>query len=287
LAKLAENDPGLVIDHEDLDGRVPVCATGELHVEIICDRLVREHHIYTECDRPRIMYLETIRRTANAEGTFVSRAGTSSQYACIVIRIEPNHSGYEFVDESPDGAIPRKFVDSAKRGIQDALNQGIVGGYETVNLKVTLCGGSYDERDSNEEAFESAGFMALKEALYQAKPVLLEPLMAVEILVSHDFIGSVLGDLALRRGQIEGMEDRAGDQAVRATVPLAELMGYAADLRSITQGRANCHIQFARYEPAPLPPSFGDDGVGVTADLPVKPKPRSGAEAVEPLPNNR
>jgi elongation factor G len=283
LAKLAEDDSVFRVDDEDLDGQIIIRALGELHLEIICERLVREHSVYVESGGPNVIYLETIRETSAAEGEFNSQSGARSQYAHVVIRLEPNsRRGYEFVAEMPKGAIPNKYVDPVDKGIQYALKAGVVAGYEVVDVKVTLCDGSYHEGDSDKEAFESAGFMAMKKAMRQASPVLLEPLMSLEVVVPQELSGYVLGDLNLRRGRIEGMEDRAGEQAIQAVVPLAEIISYATDLRSITRGRATYSARFANYEQAPGLPPAGDDGVGVTAKKPWKPKPKCGADAVEP-----
>jgi elongation factor G len=283
LAKLAEDDPGFSVDDEDADGQIIIRALGELHLEIICERLVRERSVYVESGGPNIIYLETIRETSAAEGEFNSQSGARSQYAHVVIRIEPNpRRGYEFADETPGGAIPNKYVDSVDKGVRYALRAGVVAGYEVVDIKVTLCDGGYHEGDSDDEAFESAGFMAAKTAMRRASPVLLEPLMSLEVIVPQELTGSVMGDLNLRRGRIEGMEDRAGEQAIQAIVPLAEIISYATDLRSITRGRATYSAQFAHYELASGLPPAGDDSVGVTANKPWKPKPKRGAEAVEP-----
>lgn len=283
LAKLAEDDTDFRVDDEDVDGQVIIRATGELHLEIICERLVREHDIYVESGGPRVIYLETIQRTSTAEGKFISQSGGRGHYGHVVIRIEPNPSGgYKFVDETPKGAIPNKYLDPVSEGIQYALKAGVVAGYEIVDVKVTLCDGSYHEGDSDEASFESAGFMAMKEAVREASPVLLEPLMSLEVSVPQEFCGSVLGDLNLRRGRLQQMEDRAGDEVIRAIVPLAEMIGYASDLRSITRGRASYSTRLADYEQASDLPPTGDDSVGVTANKPWNPKPKRGAEAAEP-----
>jgi elongation factor G len=284
LARLAEDDPGFRVDDEDdVDGRIIIRAMSELHLEIICERLVREHYVYVESGGPNIIYLETIRETSAAEGKFISQSGGRGQYAHVVIRIEPNpRRGYEFVDQMPEGAIPNKYIHPVDQGIQYALRAGVVEGYEMIDVKVTLCDGSYHEGDSDEVAFESAGFMAMKEAVRQASPVLLEPLMSLEVVVPPEFCGSVISDLNLRRGRIEGMEEHAGKQVIQAIVPLAEMSGYSTDVRSITQGRAAYSARFANYEQALGVPPAGDDRVGVTANKPWKPKPKRGAEAVEP-----
>jgi len=283
LAKLAEDDTTFSVDDEDVHGEVIIRARDELHLEVVCARLLREHHISVKSRGPKIIYLETVRRTSVAEGKFITQSGGRGHYAHVVIRIEPNTGeGYEFVDESPVGAIPKKFLEPVNRGVRYALKAGAIAGYETVDTMVTLCGGSYHEDDSDDAAFESAAFMELKEAMTHANPVLLEPVMFLEFIVPQEFCGSVMGDLKSRRGRIEGMEDHTGNQAIRAFVPLAEIIGYATELRSITRGRASYSARFARYEQAPGLPPIEDDGIGVTANRPWKPKPRHGAETAEP-----
>jgi elongation factor G len=282
LAKLAEDDPSFRVDGKDVDGEVIIRATGELHLEIICERLLREHRIRVKPRAPEIIYLETLRGTSAAEGKFITQSGGRGHYAHVVLRIEPNPSeGYKFIDEAPAGAIPERFLDPVDRGVRYALEAGSIAGYEIVDVKVILCDGSYQEGDSDDAAFESAGFMAAKEAMLQASPVLLEPVMSLELIVPQDFCGSIMGDLSSRRGRIEGMEDRAGNQAIRAVVPLAEIIGYATELRSITRGRASYSAQFVKYEQSPGLPLIEDDGVGVTANKPWEPKPKRGAESAE------
>lgn len=282
LAKLAEADPTFSVDDEDLDGEVIIRATGELHLEIICDRLLREHHIRVKPRGPKIIYLETVRGTSPGEGKFITQSGGRGHYAHVVIRIEPNPSkGYKFLDETPPGAIPKRFLDPVTRGVQYALKAGPIAGYEIVDAKVTLCDGSYHEGDSDNAAFESAGFMAVKEAMPKASPVVLEPVMSLELIVPQEFCGSIMGDLNSRRGRVEGVEARAENLAIQAVVPLVEIIGYATQLRSITRGRASYSARFAKYEKAPDLPPVEDDGIGVTANKPWKPKPKSGAEAAE------
>jgi elongation factor G len=240
LAKLAEDDPAFSVDDEDVDGEIIIRATGELHLEIICARLLREQHLHVKSRGPKIIYLETIRGSSAAEGKFNKQSGGRGHYAHVVLRIEPNPGqGYKFTNQAPMGAIPPRFLDPVERGVQYALKAGEVAGYEIVDAKVTLCDGSYHEGDSDDAAFESAGFMAIKKAMAQAKPVLLEPLMALELSVPPEFCGSVMGDLSSRRGFIEGLEDHGGNQTIRAVVPLVEMIGYATDLRSFTGTRTS------------------------------------------------
>lgn len=282
LAKLAEDDPTFSVDDEDVDGEIIVRATSERHLEIIRARLLREHHIQVKSGVPKIIYLETVRGISAAEGEFITHSAERGHYAYVLLRIEPNPGkGYKFVDETREGAIPKRFLDAVDRGVRYALKVGAVAGYETVDAKVILCDGSYHEGDSDDAAFESAGFMAIKEAMSQANPVLLEPLMSLEVTVPQEFCGSIMGDLNSRRGLIEGMEGRAGNQTIRAVVPLAEMIGYDSDLRSMTCGRATYSTQFTKYEQAPGLPPVDDDGAGVTANKPWKPKPKRGTEAAE------
>jgi elongation factor G len=281
LAKLAEDQPGFEVD-EEVDAQIIIRATGELQVEMICERLAREHHLCVARGDPKVIYLETIRETSAAEGNYITQSGGRGHYAHVMIRIDPNPGrGYEFVDDRREEAIPGKYVQPVDHGVQYALREGVVAGCEMVDVKVTLCDGSYHEGDSDDAAFESAGFMAVKEALPQASPVLLEPVMYLELIVPQEFCGSIIGDLTSRRGRIEAMENRAGNQAIQAVVPLAEILGYATQLRSITLGRANYSARFATYQQAPGLPPIEDDGIGVTANKPWKPKPKRGAKAAE------
>ena len=279
LAKLAEEDPTFKVEDEDLDGQIVIATTGELHLEVICDRLAREYRIHVEPGAVNVLYAEGIRDISDGEGKFVSQSGSRSRYAHVVLRIEPNPGrGYELVDELPERAFPKQYVEPISRGIQYALKAGVIAGYEIVDVKVILCDGSYHEVDSDEESFETAGFMALKDAAVRANPVLLEPVMAVQVIVPEEFAGSIMGDLDSRRGTIERMENGV----ISALVPLAEMIGYTTELRSITQGRGYYSGNFAKYEQAPGPPPSGDDRIGVTANKPWKPKPKRGAEAAQP-----
>jgi elongation factor G len=282
LAKLREKDANFSVDDEDVDGQVIIRGMSELHLETTCERLVREHNVYVECGKPEIIYLETIRATSAAEGKFISQSGGRGYYAHVVIRIEPNPTkGYELVNEMPEEAIPDKYVDPIAQGIRYALKSGVAD-HEMTDIKVTLCDGSYHEADSDEAAFETAGFMAMKEAARQSRPVLMEPVISLEVVVPQQLTGSVVSDLKLRRAEITGIEGRAGEQAIHAIVRLAEIIGYATDLRSITQERATYSAALLRYRQVQDLPPAGDDRVSVTANKPWKPKPKRGAEAVEP-----
>jgi elongation factor G len=282
LAKLREENADFRVDDEDVDGQVIIRAMSELHLEVICDRLAREHNVNVECGKPEIIYSETIRDTSAAEGKFISQSGGCGYYAHVAIRIEPNPTkGYELVNEMPEGAIPDKYVDPIDQGIRYALKSGVAG-HEMIDIKVTLCDGSYHEADSDEAAFETAGFMAMKEAVRQSRPVLMEPVISLEVVVPQQLTGSVVSDLKLRRAEVTGIEGHAGEQVIHAIARLAEVIGYAADLRSITQERATYSAALLCYRQVRDLPSAGDDRIGVTANKPWKPKPKRGAEAVEP-----
>jgi elongation factor G len=226
---------------------------GELHLEIIVDRMLREFKVDANVGKPQVAYRETIRRAAEAEGRFVRQTGGHGQFGVVDIRIEPltKGSGFEFEDETKGGSVPRNFIPSIEAGIKEAMESGVLAGYPMVDLKASLLDGKYHEVDSSELAFKIAGSIAFKEACAKASPVLLEPVMDVEVVTPQDFMGEVIGDLNSRRGKITEMENRAGAQVIAARVPLAAMFGYATRLRSITQGRANYTMQFALYEPVP------------------------------------
>jgi elongation factor G len=226
---------------------------GELHLDVLVDRMTREFKVAANIGKPQVSYRETIRREATGNGRHVRQTGGKGQYGHAVIRVEPQEkgAGYEFVDKIVGGTIPREFIKPIDQGIQEALQTGIYAGYPVVDLKVTLVDGSYHEVDSSEMAFKIAGSMALKEAARKADPALLEPLMAVEVTTPEDYMGDVIGDLNSRRGHIVAMEERAGARIVKANVPLSEMFGYVGDLRSRTQGRANYSMQFDSYAEVP------------------------------------
>jgi elongation factor G len=227
---------------------------GELHLEIIVDRLTREFKVDANVGRPQVAYRETVGRPVEkVQGRFVRQTGGRGQYGDAVINLlslDPGE-GYEFVDRIVGGAIPKEYIPSVDLGVQEAMESGILAGYPVVDIKVELVDGSYHEVDSSEMAFKIAGSMAFKEAMKRAKPKLLEPVMAVEVVTPEDYLGDVLGDLNSRRGRVEGIEPRGNAQAIRARVPLATMFGYATDLRSTTQGRATFTMQFDRYEDVP------------------------------------
>lgn len=280
LAELREKDATFTLEDEDVDGQVTIRAMNELHLENICERLVREHDVYVESGAPNIIYLETIRDTSGAEGKFIRQSGGSGHYAHVVLRIEPNPTnGYELVSELPEGAIPEQYLKHIDQGIRQALKSGVAG-HEMTDLKVILCDGSYHETDSDGAAFESAGFVAMQEAVRQSGAVLLEPVISLEVSVPEEWAGSVMADLQTRRAEITGLVGQADkQQLIRAIVRLAKIVGYADELRSRTDERATFSTALLRY--GPVEDAAGDDRIGVTANKPRKPKPKRGAEAVE------
>jgi elongation factor G len=253
LAKLAQEDPTFKVHTDPDSGQTIISGMGELHLEIIIDRMMREFSVEANVGKPQVAYRETIRRPAEAEGKYIRQTGGRGQYGHAKIRIEPAEpgKGYEFVNEIVGGSVPREYIKPIDQGIREAMEGGVLAGYEMVDIKATLFDGSYHEVDSSEIAFKIAGSMAFKEAAGKASPVLLEPVMHVEVVVPEDFAGAIMGDLSSRRGRIEGMEHRAGSQVIKSIVPLAEMFGYATHMRSSTQGRATYSMHFARYEEAP------------------------------------
>jgi elongation factor G len=253
LGKLAQEDPTFKVHTDPDSGQTIISGMGELHLEIIVDRMMREYKVEANVGKPQVAYRETIRRHAEAEGKYIRQTGGRGQYGHAKIKLDPQPpgTGYEFVNEIVGGSVPKEFIKPIDQGIQEALEGGILAGYPMVDVKATLYDGSYHDVDSNEMAFKIAGSMAFKEAARKASPVLLEPVMAVEVVTPEDYAGVIMGDLSSRRGRIEGMEHRAGSQVIKAIVPLAEMFGYATHMRSSTQGRAEYSMHFARYEEAP------------------------------------
>ena len=253
LGKLAQEDPTFRVSTDPDSGQTIISGMGELHLEIIVDRMMREFSVQANVGKPQVAYRETIRKKSEAEGKFIRQSGGRGQYGHAKIRIEPNEAGkgYEFVNDVVGGTVPKEFIKPIDEGIKEAMEGGILAGYEMVDIKATLYDGSYHEVDSNEMAFKIAGSMAFKEAARKASPVLLEPVMAVEVVVPEEFAGTIMGDLSSRRGRIEGMEHRAGSQVIKSMVPLSEMFGYATHMRSLTQGRATYSMHFSRYEEAP------------------------------------
>jgi len=252
LSKLANEDPTFKVHTDPDSGQTIISGMGELHLEIIVDRMMREFSVQANVGKPQVAYRETIRRPSEAEGKFIRQTGGRGQYGHVKIRNEPNPAkGYEFADEITGGAVPKEYIKPVSDGIREAMEGGVLAGYEMVDVKATLYDGSYHEVDSSEIAFKIAGSMAFKEAARKASPVLLEPMMSVEVVVPEEYMGDIIGDLNARRGRVEGMEHRAGSQVIRAHVPLSEMFGYATDMRSRTQGRATYSMHFARYEEVP------------------------------------
>ncbi len=253
LAKLAQEDPTFRVRTDITNGQTIISGMGELHLEIIVDRMMREHKVEANVGKPQVNYRETIRNPSEAEGKYIRQSGGSGNYGHAKIRISPNETGkgYEFTNDTKGGAIPKEYVKPIDQGIQEAMAGGVLAGFEMVDVKVSLYDGSYHDVDSNEMAFKIAGSIAFKEAARKAKPVLLEPMMSVEVTVPEDYMGTVIGDLNSRRGRIEGMEMVGGVQAIKATVPLSTMFGYATNLRGSTQGRGNFSMQFKQYEEVP------------------------------------
>lgn len=253
LSRLAEEDPTFRMHMDQETGQTIISGMGELHLEIIADRLLREFKVNANVGRPQVAYKETIRATVKAEGKFIRQSGGHGQYGHCKIELEPLEpgAGYEFVSKIVGGAIPKEYVPHVDAGIREAMENGLLAGYPMIDLRATLYDGSFHEVDSSELAFKIAGSMALKNGASKANPVLLEPVMRVEVVVPEEYMGDVIGDINARRGKIEGMEPRANSQVIRGFIPLAEMFGYATDLRSKTQGRGVYVMQFSHYEEAP------------------------------------
>src|SRR5438876_3051475 len=253
LARLAEEDPTFQIRTDEETGQTVISGMGELHLEVIVDRMRREFNVEAAVGRPQVAYRETIRDSVHkVEGKFVRQTGGSGQFGIVYIDVEPAPGeGFDFVNKIKGGSVPSEFIPAVEKGIEEALETGVKAGYPMVDVRATLVDGKYHDTDSSELAFKIAGSLALKEAAQRAKPVLLEPIMAVEVVTPQEFLGDVIGDLSRRRGRVEGQEPRGNALAVKASVPLAEMFGYATDLRSTTQGRANYTMQFDRYEEVP------------------------------------
>ena len=252
LNRLAQEDPSFRVHTDEESGQTIISGMGELHLEILVDRMKREFNVEANVSKPQVAYRETIKQAVNdVEGKFIKQSGGRGQYGHAVLNLEPQPSGkgYEFVDAIKGGVIPREYIPAVNKGIQETLKAGVLAGYPVVDVKATLVFGSYHDVDSNENAFRMAGSLAFKEAMRRAKPVLLEPVMAVEVETPEDFMGNVMGDLSSRRGMVQGMEDIAGGggKLVRAEVPLSEMFGYSTTLRSLTQGRATYTMEFKRY----------------------------------------
>jgi elongation factor G len=254
LAKIAAEDPTFVVKVEKETSETIISGMGELHLEIIVDRLLREFKVNANVGKPQVAYRETITRKVRVEGRFVRQSGGRGQFGHVWLELEPNErgAGFEFEDRIVGGVIPKEYIRSVERGVKEALEQGVIAGYPLVDIQVSLVDGSYHEVDSSDIAFAIAGSMAVKSGVKDATPILLEPIMAVEVVVPDEYIGEVVGDVNGRRGRIMSMETRTNVQVIESRVPLAEMFGYATDLRSVTQGRATFHMQFSHYEPVPF-----------------------------------
>ncbi|MBU3648398.1 MAG: elongation factor G, partial [Limnohabitans sp.] len=255
LSRLAAEDPSFRVNTDEESGQTIIGGMGELHLEIIVDRMKREFGVEANVGKPQVAYRETIRKTVDeAEGKFVRQSGGKGQYGHVVLKVEPQEAGkgFEFVDAIKGGVVPREYIPAVQKGVEEALGQGVLAGYPVVDVKVTLHFGSYHDVDSNEMAFKMAAIFGFKEGCRKANPVILEPMMAVEVETPEDYAGSVMGDLSSRRGMVQGMDDMVGGgKAIKAEVPLSEMFGYSTTLRSMTQGRATYTMEFKHYAEAP------------------------------------
>jgi elongation factor G len=253
LGRLAEEDPTFQVRTNEETGQTEISGMGELHLEVLVDRMLREFKVDANVGRPQVSYRETVRGEAQkVEGKFVRQTGGSGQYGVVRIDLEPAPGeGFDFVNKVRGGSIPTEFIPAVEKGVEEALANGVVAGYPIVDVRVTLVDGKYHEVDSSEVAFKVAGSIALKEAVKRAKPVLLEPIFAIEVVTPEEYVGDVIGDLMRRRGNVQGQEPRGNAMVVTGFVPLAEMFGYATDLRTVTQGRATSTMQFERYDEVP------------------------------------
>ena len=254
LGKLMAEDPTFRVKVDDETGQTIITGMGELHLEIIVDRLMREFGVEARVGRPQVAYRETVTKAVEAEGRFVRQTGGHGQFGVVKLKVEPQPSGggFEFVNDVFGGTVPREYIPAVEKGVREAMENGVLAGYEMVDVKVTLYDGAYHEVDSSEMAFKIAGSMGFKEGARRAAPVLLEPVMKVEVVTPEEYMGDVIGNINARRGRITHMEHRGSTQVVTAMVPLAEMFGYATDLRSLTQGRATYTMHFHQYEPVPV-----------------------------------
>jgi elongation factor G len=269
LGRLAEEDPTFQVRTNEETGQTEISGMGELHLEVLVDRMLREYKVDANVGRPQVSYRETVRGSAQKiEGRFVKQTGGSGQFGIVYIDIEPAPGeGFDFVNKIKGGSIPSEFIPAVEKGIEEALGNGVKAGYPVVDVRVTLVDGKYHDTDSSEIAFKVAGSLAFQEAAKRAKPVLLEPVFAVEVVTPEEYMGDVIGDLNRRRGRVEGMEPRGNAQVVSAHVPLSEMFGYATDVRSMTQGRATYTMQFDRYEE--VPPNIAERVIEARTGEPV------------------
>jgi len=273
LARLALEDPTFRVTSDEETAQTLIHGMGELHLEIIVDRLLREFRVEANVGKPQVAYRETIRKAAAAQGRYVRQTGGRGQYGDVYLEVEPNEAkGFEFENKIVGGTIPREYIPAVEKGVREALDTGVLAGYPIVDIKVRLTDGSYHDVDSSEMAFKIAASMGFKEACRRAKPVLLEPVMDVEVVTPEEYMGAIVGDLNSRRGRIVSMEARGSSQVIRASVPLGQMFGYATEMRSMTQGRATYTMQFARYEE--VPPAIAEE---IMAKVAGKPPARAGS----------
>ena len=254
LNRLAQEDPSFRVRSDEESGQTIISGMGELHLEVLVERMKREFGVEANVGAPQVAYREAIRKPVEVEGKFVKQSGGRGQYGHVWLKIEPNEAGkgFEFVDAIKGGSVPREYIPAVRKGLEDTLPSGVLAGFPVVDVKVTLFDGSYHDVDSNENAFKMAASMGFKDGMRKASPVLLEPMMSVEVETPEDYTGTVMGDLSSRRGMVQGMEDMAGgSKVVKAEVPLAEMFGYSTALRSATQGRATYTMEFKHYTEAP------------------------------------
>src|SRR5258706_8006568 len=253
LQRLAKEDPSFRVHTDQESGQTIISGMGELHLEVIVERMKREFKLESNVGKPQVAYRETIRAKVDSEGKFVRQSGGRGQYGHVWLKIEPDEQGkgYEFVNGIVGGSVPREYIPAVDKGIKEAVETGVIAGYPIVDVKVTLFDGSYHDVDSNEMAFKIAGSMGFKEGFRRAKPVLLEPIMKVEVVTPEEYSGDVIGDLNRRRGQITGMDDRADGKVISGDVPLSEMFGYATTVRSMSQGRATFTMEFSKYVAVP------------------------------------
>jgi elongation factor G len=253
LQKLAKEDPSFRVHTDEESGQIIISGMGELHLDIIVDRMRREFKVEANVGKPQVAYRETIRKSVEQEGKFVRQSGGRGQYGHVFLRIEPKEpgTGYEFVNGIVGGVVPKEYIPAVDKGVKEQMENGVVGGYPMVDVKVTLFDGTYHDVDSSEMAFKIAGSMGFRDGAQKASPVLLEPIMKVEVVTPEDYMGDVMGDLNRRRGLTQGMEDSPSGKIIRAEVPLAEMFGYATTLRSMSQGRAVYSMEFEKYSEVP------------------------------------
>jgi elongation factor G len=253
MQKLAKEDPSFRVHTDEESGQTIISGMGELHLDIIVDRMKREFHVEANVGKPQVAYRETIRKAVEQEGKFVRQSGGRGQYGHVFLRIEPKPrgTGYEFVNGIVGGVVPKEYIPAVDRGVQEQMENGVVAGFAMVDCKVTLYDGSYHDVDSSEMAFKIAGSMGFRDGAIEADPVLLEPIMKVEVVTPEEYMGDVMGDLNRRRGLPQGMDDAPAGKVVRAEVPLAEMFGYATHLRSMSQGRAVYSMEFEKYSEVP------------------------------------